>query len=68
MIKDWYEHKIEGSIFIMLDKDHDVYWCFSGNELRRIYLEDPSYWLTGPIELSIPESLDKQITDFLDNY
>lgn len=58
-IKDWYEHKYEPSIFIMFTRNYELVWCYSGNELRRGYLDAPDHYLSGPIEVEIPEYLDK---------
>lgn len=68
MIKDIYEHEHSPSIFIMFDVKFQVHWCYSGNELRRIYLEDPSQWISGPIEVSITDDLDKKLTELYDNW
>lgn len=67
-IKDWYEHEHSPGIFIMFDKDHRIHWSFSGNELRRVYLENPDLFISGPIEVAIPEYLDQKLMDDLDNF
>ena len=67
-IKDWYEHEHDPSIFIMFAKDHQIHWAYSGNELRRVYLEHPENFISGPIEVPIPEYLDQKLTHDLDNF
>lgn len=67
-IKDVYTHEHSPSIFIMFDNVYHVYWCYSGNELRRIYLENPSNWISEPIEVPIPEYLDKELTSLYENF
>ena len=67
-IKEWYEHQSSPSIFIMFDKDYRVHWCYSGNELRRIYLESPEEWISEPLEVPIPKHLDKTLTDLYENW
>lgn len=66
-IKEWYEHKQSPSVFIMFDKNYQAHWCYSGNELRRIYLESPDDFISEPLELPIPDHLDKTLTDFYDS-
>lgn len=67
-IKTNYPHDHNPSIFIMFDKKYQVHWCYSGNELARIYLEDPSDWISEPLEVPIPEYLDKELTNLYDNW
>ena len=67
-VKEWYEHVYRSSIFVMMDKDMKLHWCPSGNELRRIYLLDPSQWLSAPTELPISPELDKKIMDWMDDF
>lgn len=68
VIKDHYPHEHSPSIFVMMHKSFQLQWCPSGNELRRIYLESPDDFLSGPIEVPIPKDLDKIITFAYDNY
>ena len=65
-IKDWYEHS--PSIFIMFTSDYQVVWSYSGNELRRVYLETPDKYISSPIEVAIPNYLDKILTDYYDDF
>jgi hypothetical protein len=51
----------------MFTKDFKLVWCYSGNELRRVYLEHPADFISGPLELPIPEALDQQLTEMYDN-
>lgn len=67
-IKDYYEHEHNPSVFIMFTREGECMWCYSGNELRRIYFEDPSNYISTPIEMSIPDDLDKKLTEMYDNY
>ena len=67
-IKKVYKHARSPSVFIMFDKNFQAHWCYSGNELRRIYLEEPSNWISGPLELPITDDLDKKLTSMMDNY
>jgi len=66
-IKDWYEHDHSQSIFIMFTKDYEVIWHHSGNELRQMYLEHPEEYISSPIEVAIPDYLDKVLTDYDDD-
>jgi len=67
-IKEYYEHKYEPSVFVMFNKNYEVMWCYSGNELRRIYLENPADYISEPLELAIPGYLDEKLTDLYENY
>lgn len=67
-IKEWYEHEHDPSVFIMFTKDFEIVWCPSGNELRRGYLENPSDFISGPIEVPITPELWKLISDDMDNF
>ena len=67
-IKDWYEHEQMPSVFVMFTTEHQVVWCYSGNELRRIYLEAPDNFISGPIELPIPQDLDQKLTEHYDDF
>lgn len=67
-IKDWYEHKHSPSIFVIFTKEYEAVWCYSGNELRRIYLESPDSFISEPLELPIPDYLDKRLTEHYDNF
>ena len=40
----------------------------AGNELRRIYLESPDEYISGPLELPITPDLDQRLTEMYDNY
>ncbi len=63
-IKEFYEHEHTPSIFIMFRKNYQVVWCYSGNELRRAYLQSPDEFISGPLELPIPEHLDQTLTEY----
>ena len=67
-ILSFYEHEHPPSVFVMFTKTYGVVWCYSGNELRRAYLERPDEFLSGPIELPIPEYLDELLTDYYENF
>lgn len=67
-IKDWYEHKSETSIFIMFRDDNEIVWSFSGNELRRVYLENPNGFCSEPIEVQLPNYLYAKLSDDLENF
>jgi hypothetical protein len=45
-----------------------VIWHYSGNELRQIYLRDPEEYLSAPIEVAIPDYVDKILTDYDDDF
>jgi hypothetical protein len=68
VIKDWYKHEQSPSVFVMFDKNFQAHWCYSGNELRRVYLLDPSNWISEPLELPIPAHLDKKLTQMYDDF
>ena len=67
-IKDWYEHEHSPSVFVMFTKKYEVVWCYSGNELRRVYLENPDEFISEPLELHIPDHLDKKLTNYYDDF
>ena len=66
-IKDFYEHEHSSSVFIMFTKDYEVIWHYSGNQLRQMYLENPEEYISAPIEVAIPDYLDKILTDYDDD-
>jgi hypothetical protein len=78
VIKESYDHKNQPwsyelakqspSMYIMMDKNFRVIHCPSGNELRRIYLENPEEYISEPIYVAIPRYLDKEITKAMDNW
>jgi hypothetical protein len=54
VIQDSYGHPTDGQgVYVMYHKTGKFSWCPSGNELRRVYLLDPTEWLTGPIFLPL---------------
>lgn len=65
-IKDWYAHEHSPSVFIMFNSEYELVRCYSGNELRRVYVENPERFISGPIEVAIPEYLDKTLKDYYD--
>jgi hypothetical protein len=67
-IKDWYEHEHEKSIFIMFRESSEIVWSFSGNELRRIHLENLGKFCSEPIEVALPDYLYEKLSDDLDNF
>ena len=67
-IKDWYEHEHKSSVFVMFTKTCEIVWCFSGNELRRGYLENPDDFISGPMELPITPALVKKLTDHIEDF
>jgi hypothetical protein len=67
-IKDWYEHKNEKSIFIMFTTNNEIVWSFSGNELKRGYLENPEEFCSEPLEVTLPDYLYEKLTDDLENF
>ena len=78
VIKEQYDHhnspwsyevsKRSPSIYIMFRKDWTVIHCPSGNELRRIYLENPEEYISEPIYVAIPQYLKKEMDDAIDNW
>lgn len=67
-IKDRYEHKCENSIFIIFKNNNEIVWSFSGNELRRIYLDNPKQFSSEPIEVALPEYVYLKLEDDLENF
>lgn len=67
-LKEFYGHEQMPSIFVMMTKDMQVIWCPSGNELARIYKEDPDNFLSGPMETPVPQDLWDYISDMMDNW
>ena len=67
-IKDWYEHEHSSSVFVMFTKEYEMIWCASGNELRRVYLENPDDYISGPLELAITNDLQKKLHDYYDDF
>lgn len=78
IIKDIYDHrnspwdyeisKKYPSVYIMFTKNFELAWSPSGNELRRIYLENPDGFISEPIHVPIPKYLKKEIDDAMDNW
>jgi hypothetical protein len=66
-IKSSYDHEHSPSVFVMFTKTYQVVWCYSGNELRRVYLERPEDFISEPLELPIPRHLDRRLTARMDN-
>jgi hypothetical protein len=65
-IQDRYTHPKEGEgqgVYIMYQKNGNFSWCPSGNELRRVYLLDPTQWISGPIWLPLSPEDKKRIMD-----
>lgn len=67
-IKDWYEHEHPQSIFVMFTKELKIVWSPSGNNLRHFYLQEPEAYLSGPLELPIPDEVKDAIWDYMDNF
>lgn len=67
-IKKWYEHQHSPSVFVMFTKSLKVVWCYSGNVLRQAYLRSPDDFISGPLELPIPDDLNKCLKDILEDY
>ncbi len=67
-IKNNYEHIANPSVFVMFNKRYEVVWCYSGNELARIYRDNPEEFISGPLELPITPELDQELTRMMDNY
>lgn len=65
-IKEHYEHKSPPSIFIMFQWNYEIIWSYSGNELARMYREKPGNYRSEPIEVPIPDYLDKDLTAMYD--
>ena len=66
-IRDWYEHQHSPSVFVMFTKNYEAVWSYSGNNLRSFYLRSPEDYISEPLELPIPEYLDRILTDYYDN-
>lgn len=78
VIKDSYDHKNtpwshevsqrSPSVYVMFRKDWSIVHCQSGNELRRVYLENPEEFISEPLFLAIPRYLDAKMEDLIDNF
>jgi hypothetical protein len=78
VIKEFYDHKNNPwskevatrspSVYVMFMNDWTVIHCESGNELRRIYLENPDKFISEPLYLAIPRYLKSKIDEYDDNY
>lgn len=66
-ILPFYEHRHSPSVFVMFTKSYEAVWSYSGNNLAAIYQRDPEAYISGPLELPIPEYLDRILTDYYDN-
>ena len=68
IIQDRYDHPAEGQgVYVMYHKTGSFQWCPSGNELRRVYLLDPTIWISGPIFLPLSkEDHSKIMQNFRD--
>lgn len=70
-ILDGYPHppKEEGQgVYIMVDTNGKSHWCPSGNELRRVYLLNPSLYLTGPIYVPLSKVDKDRLFKWMDDY
>jgi hypothetical protein len=67
-IKDWYRHEHSPSGFVMFTKTYAVVWSYSGNALQRVYLERPDDFISEPLELPIPDHLDKKLTEAYEDF
>jgi len=65
-IKEWYEHEQPPSIFIMFRKNFQIVWSFSGNHLGQIYLNNPTSFISGPIEVPVPDDLYEKLDEYED--
>ena len=61
-----YEHQHSPSVFVMFTKNFEAVWSYSGNNLRSFYLRHPEEYISGPLELPIPDYLDRVLTDHYD--
>ncbi|WP_165227476.1 hypothetical protein [Aquisphaera insulae] len=78
VIRDWYDHgrpqwSLEAtrqapSIYVMFTARCELVWSFSGNELRRVYLEEPEAYLSEPLLLAIPRYLKTRLQDDLEPF
>jgi hypothetical protein len=78
VIKQRYDHKNVSwslevstrspSIYVMFRKDWTIVHCESGNELRRIYLENPDEYISEPLYLAIPRYLKAKLDELVDNF
>lgn len=78
VIKEWYDHKNQPwshevstrspSIYVMFRKDFTLVHCCSGNELRRVYLENPDEYISEPLYLAIPRYLQARIEEWIENF
>jgi|GEM_PF-5636920 len=67
-IKDSYKHEYDKSIFIMFKSNNEIVWSFSGNELRRSFLEHPNELCSEPIEVALPDYVYEKLLDDLENF
>ena len=51
----------------MFDSNNEIVWSFSGNELRRVYLENSKKLCSEPIEVELPDYLYEKLSDDLEN-
>jgi hypothetical protein len=63
----FYEHKHSPSVFVMCTKSYEVIWSQSGNNLASIDQRNPDEYISRPLELPIPEYLDRILFDCYDN-
>lgn len=63
-ILPWYEHKHSPRVFVMFTKNYEGVWSYSGNNLASYYERNPGDYISGPLELPIPEYLDRLLTDY----
>ena len=52
----------------MFRENNEIVWSFSGNELRRVYLENPDEFCSEPIEVELPDYLYEKLSDDLENF
>lgn len=51
----------------MFTKNYEAVWSYSGNNLASFYKRNPDDYISGPLELPIPEHLDRILTDYYNN-
>lgn len=52
---------MEKKLFIMFKKDQEIVWSYVANELIRMQQRNPSGYISDPIEVTIPDSLDYEL-------
>lgn len=68
IIKEWYGHPEDGQgVYTMIDAKGRSHWCFSGNEMSRVYKMFPENYLTGPIYLHLSKEDYDRLYNWLED-